>query len=114
VFVARRGGARVAQSPLGVEPPRADPAVVKQVLSYFVRHPHAIDDLEGIARWRLLEEAVRDRVEETRLALSWLVEHDYLRPMRSGAAAMFGLNADKVGDARAMLVDRGDDGSQDG
>jgi hypothetical protein len=88
-----------------MESPRADPIIVRQVLSYFVRHPHAIDDLEGIARWRLLEESVRDRVEETRLALSWLVDHEYLRSMRGGASAMFGLNTDKAGDARAMLTD---------
>jgi hypothetical protein len=35
---------------------------MKEVLAYFVRHPHAADDLEGIARWRLLETAVRTRV----------------------------------------------------
>jgi hypothetical protein len=99
----------------GVESSRVDAAVVRQVLSYFVRHPHAIDDLEGIARWRLLEESVRDRVEETRLALSWLVEHDYLRPMPRGTAVMFGLNEDRAGEARAMLLDRARDrGSQDG
>jgi hypothetical protein len=75
------------------------------VLRYFVRHPQAVDDLEGIARWRLAEEALRDRVEETHRALTWLVERDYLRLTRTvGPTPVFSLNPDKVAEVNALLA----------
>ncbi len=84
---------------------RPDPAAVREVLRYFVRHPHAVDDLEGIARWRLAEEVVRHRVEETSRALTWLVERDYLRLTQTvGSRPVFSLNPDKVADANARLA----------
>ena len=74
-------------------------------MRYFVRHPQAIDDLEGIARWRLAEETIRTRVEETHRALTWLVERDYLRLTRTvGPTPVFSLNLDKVADANALLA----------
>jgi hypothetical protein len=83
---------------------RPNPVVVREVLRYFVGHPHAIDDLEGIARWRLAEEAIRSRVDETHRALVWLVERDYLRLIRTiGPTPVFSLNAEKVDDANALL-----------
>jgi hypothetical protein len=83
---------------------RPDPVAVKEVLQYFVRHPQAIDDLEGIARWRLAEEVIRRKVEETHRALTWLVERDFLRLTRTaGPTPVFSLNPDKVADANALL-----------
>jgi Fe2+ or Zn2+ uptake regulation protein len=52
--------------------------VAKEVLCYFLRNPRAADSLEGIARWRLLSENVRRKVDETRQALDWLVENGLL------------------------------------
>lgn len=83
---------------------RADPAVIKEVLRYFIQHPHAADDLEGITRWRLVEHQIRQRVEETRRALAWLVDRHYLqRDVRGGPVPIFTLNPDKVDAARALL-----------
>ena len=74
-------------------------------MRYFVRHPQAADDLEGIARWRLAEEAIRNKVEETHRALTWLVERDYLRLTRIvGTPPVFSLNPDKVAEATALLA----------
>ena len=82
-----------------------DAAAVRGVLRYFVRHPQAVDDLEGIARWRLAEEAIRNKVEETHRALTWLVERDYLHLTRTaGPTPVFSLNPDKVGEAQALLA----------
>ena len=76
-----------------------------QILRYFVRHPHALDDLEGIARWRLLEEAIRAKVAETDRALHWLVERGFLRQTaRLGSPPLFGLNPEKADDARTLLA----------
>jgi hypothetical protein len=74
------------------------------VLSYFVRHPLAIDDLEGIARWRLLEETIVGKVDETRRALAWLVARGFLRHINTfGPAAVFTLNPDNLDEAREFL-----------
>jgi hypothetical protein len=73
-------------------------------LRYFIRHPRAVDDLEGIARWRLAEEAICNKVEETHRALTWLVESDYLlRTPTSGSTAVFSLNPAKVDEATALV-----------
>lgn len=87
------------------EDSRADAAVVSEVLRYFIQHPYAADDLEGITRWRLVEPLIRQRIEETRRALAWLVEHDYLqRSNGGGPAPVFSLNPDKFDAANALLV----------
>jgi hypothetical protein len=72
-----------------------DPVTVKEVLTYFVRHPHAADDLEGVARWRLRQAAIRTRVEETRMALQWLVGKGFLRELpATGSTTIFKVNPD--------------------
>jgi hypothetical protein len=49
-----------------------------EILAYFVRNPRAADSLEGVVRWRLLEEKIFSTVEDTREAIEWLVEQKYL------------------------------------
>jgi hypothetical protein len=56
-----------------------EPRLARDILRCFIRNTGMADDLEGIARWRLLEEAIYHRVDETAQALEWLVEHDLLR-----------------------------------
>lgn len=76
------------------------------MLRYFIQHPYAADDLEGITRWRLVEQVIRQRIEETRRALAWLVEHGYLqRSSGGGPAPVFSLNPDKVDAANALIVE---------
>src|SRR5262249_56056921 len=48
-----------------------DETVVRQILAYFVRSRRVADTLEGIARWRLLEERVRLSVRQTQAALNF-------------------------------------------
>jgi hypothetical protein len=83
---------------------RPDLEVVTEVLAYFVRHPHAADDLEGVARWRLLETAVRARVQETHDALEWLVGRGFLdRVTTSGSTTVFRLNTAAHDEIHAFL-----------
>jgi hypothetical protein len=83
---------------------KPNPDVVRQVLGYFMRHPQAADDLEGIARWRLVEDAIQSRVEETHRALTWLVDHGYLvRTEGSGVSPVFSLNRNNLEAATALL-----------
>jgi hypothetical protein len=76
----------------------------KDILMYFLRNPDAVDSLEGVARWRLLDELVRRTVEETDAALTWLVDHGYLRRLESqGTPPTYSLNVDRAAAARRFL-----------
>jgi hypothetical protein len=89
-----------------------DQKVVREVLSYFVRNPQAADSLEGIARWRLLDEIVTRSVEQTRSALSWLVDNGYLSVQTTtGSAPIFTQNAAMAAEARALLASPAPDGT---
>ena len=67
--------------------------VTKDILSYFLRNPQTADDLEGIARWRLMRETIRRSVEDTNRALEWLAEQGFLmRDTTFGAGPIFRLN----------------------
>ena len=85
--------------------PQPDETVVKEVLNYFLRNAQAADSLEGIARWRLLDNVVRRKVEETRWALEWLVKRKFLsKTMVAGGETVFSLNQENVPEAEALLT----------
>lgn len=76
----------------------------REILSYFLRHPSAADSLTGIARWRLMEEAVRQSVETTETALNWLISEGYLNEeSRVGTERIFQLNTARLKDAEDFL-----------
>jgi len=78
--------------------------MAKEILGYFLHNPQAADSLEGIARWRLLEEAVQRRVESTDQALTWLVAHGFLRKVSTaGTGAIFSLNRERQAEAERFL-----------
>ncbi len=80
-------------------------STVKEILSYFVRNPRAADNLEGIARWRLLDEVISRKVDETYCALTWLVEQKFVREtVSAGIESIFSLNLDRLAEAKAFLV----------
>ncbi len=79
-------------------------SVAKEILGYFLRNPNAADTLKEIARWRLMEEAVRRNVEGTQAALNWLVSEGYVREeMRLGTHGVFQLNSERRQDAELFL-----------
>jgi hypothetical protein len=80
--------------------------VAREILSYFVRNPQAADNLEGIVRWRLLNETVHRKVDETRGALAWLIDNGYLTqaaPLTSDP--IFMLNPEKRDQAEQLLTE---------
>jgi len=86
--------------------PRAEQEfeLVKQILSYFVQNPNAADSLEGITRWRLLEEQIYRSLRETEVALAWLVEQGFLDEVKTtGSAPIFRLNPERQADALSLL-----------
>lgn len=73
----------------------------REILHYFIRNPRAADSLEGIVRWRLLDEVVHRKVEETRRALDLLVKQGFLLETTApGRAEIFSLNSEKLGEAK--------------
>jgi hypothetical protein len=72
-------------------------------MRYFVQHPHAADSLEGIARWRLLDQRARDLVAETGRAIEQLVEEGLLEEVSAGGQTLYRLNPDKRDDARRLV-----------
>jgi hypothetical protein len=72
---------------------RRAPRPARKILAYFFRNPSAVDTLEGIARWRLLEEEIHRRVVEIRRALEWLVGRGFLiETTRTSTDRLYRLN----------------------
>jgi hypothetical protein len=68
-------------------------SVAKQIVSYFLRNPKAADTLEGIARWRLLEEQIHQSVRVTERAVWSLVAAGLLvAEQTAGAETIYHLN----------------------
>lgn len=86
-----------------------DETVVRQILGYFVRNRRMADTLEGIARWRLLQERVRLSMRQTEAALAWLVEEGFIEEaLPAGSrSSVFRLNPGRLSDAKRFL-DGGD------
>jgi hypothetical protein len=76
-----------------------------EILSYFLRNPRAIDSVEGIAQWRLLDETIHRNVREVAEALEWLVEQGFVmrKSLRSGPP-VFSLNLRKATTARHLVT----------
>lgn len=76
------------------------------ILRYFLRNPHAVDNLEGVARWRLLEEAIHRGVEGTDKAMKWLVIQGFLQKVSTvGSREVFRLNPAKRAEAERFIVE---------
>ncbi len=76
----------------------------KEILAYFLRNPRAADSLEGVARWRVQQEAIHQTVEHVSQALAWLVELGFLlEEHRPGVAPLFRLNRSKAAEATQFL-----------
>ena|SRR5258708_3107945 len=86
------------------EPP-PDRAMASEILSYFVRNPQAADSLEGVARWRLMDEVIQRKLAETQAALTWLVTQGFLATFTSpGGTVTFSLNPERAEAARQFLA----------
>ena len=88
-------------------PKAPDYEIVKQILSYFVRNPKAVDSLEGVTRWRILEEKIHRSVQETGKAMAWLVEQGLLEEIEAaGSVPLFRLNPARHADAARILAEK--------
>lgn len=80
-------------------------ARVREILRHYLTNPQTADSLEGIAEWRLLEDFVQRRVEETDEALRWLVSQGFLQRIETSAAAppLYRLNLEKIREAGRFI-----------
>lgn len=97
----------VAQGPEGQ---RMRPIMAIEILRYFLRNPQAVDSLEGVARWRVMDERIYRGVTDADEALRWLVSEGFLvRKSAHHSGDVFALNLGKRTEAAAFLekTDRG-------
>lgn len=81
------------------------PAQAREILDYFLRNPRVADSLEGVARWRLMEEQVHRGVEDVDQALDWLVAEGFLlKDSPAGSAPLFRLNRIQAARAERFVV----------
>jgi hypothetical protein len=93
--------------PLGKASP-SEQKVAKEVMRYFLHHPNATDSLEGISRWRLLQEHIEQTVAETHVAIRWLVEREFLEELRGQTSQpVFVLNRKNRAEAEQFAGIRG-------
>ena len=87
-----------------VKTSRRIPQPARAILRYFLSHPNAVESLEGIARWRLLEEAIQRKILETEAALNWLVERGFLTESQPPhSTRLFSLNPESREQAEALV-----------
>jgi hypothetical protein len=89
---------RVTQRPSGDEK-----GVAQQIVSYFLRNPETADTLEGIARWRLLDERIHESVRMTERALRSLVRKGLLVETAAATGTLYRLNETKRGTAEEFI-----------
>jgi hypothetical protein len=76
------------------------------ILSFYLTNPGAVETIDGIVEWRLMEEIIRRRVADTHQALRWLVERGFLtRRERSGGDPLYHLPAEKRAEAERFVSD---------
>ena len=77
----------------------------REIFQYFVDHPQASDDLEGIARWRLLQQQVTSQVEQVRRALELLVGLELISQQDTPTSGKrYSLNWAKFAESKTFLV----------
>ena len=81
-------------------------SVAREIMSYFLDHPEATDSLEGIARWRLMLRQIDRTVEETAVALRFLIKEDLIEEVQSQSGPpLYRLNSGKRKEAELIVQD---------
>jgi hypothetical protein len=84
-----------------------DLAAAESILRYFLRNPQAADDMEGVVRFRLLNEAIHRNVKEARVTLDWLVAKNLLlEEKREASSTMYRLNPDGIEEIEKFVKQR--------
>ncbi len=85
-----------------------DLKLAKDILRHYLRNPQVVDSLEGVARWRLLDERIHETVAEVQKALEWLVDQGFLeRKTYSAARSLFCFTPGQESRAKSFVLDAG-------
>jgi hypothetical protein len=83
---------------------KIEPPLTRDIMRYYMRNPNVADTLEGLARWRLLEQTVHETVSEVQEAVNWLVSQGLLRKiLRLSSPPLFELNRDRLDECKQYL-----------
>lgn len=78
--------------------------LVEDVLRYFTRNPNAADTVEGLARWRLVDEVIHSNLEHVAKAVAWLVSQRMLvEESTSPLTKVVRLNEQELGQIKRFL-----------
>ena len=76
----------------------------REILELFLRSPEMADSFHGIARWRVLQEAVQRNIAATESALNWLIKEGFLiEETIAGSQSVFRLNMEKKSEAEQLV-----------
>ncbi|HZD93818.1 MAG TPA: hypothetical protein VE133_06160 [Candidatus Sulfotelmatobacter sp.] len=76
-----------------------------EILDAFMRNPEMVDNLEGIARWRIMNARIQSDVEETKEVLDALVSEGYLLAIETADGPLFQANREKLAAAKRLMQD---------
>jgi predicted transcriptional regulator len=80
--------------------------IAAQILAHMLRNPEVVDSLEGLTRFRLLEERVQQSLADTSRALQWLVRTGLvLEEKTSQGFRTYRLNPARISDALSFNKD---------
>lgn len=97
--------ARFRGRPLAPNDQPDNPALVRDLLAYFLRHREGGATLENLARWRVDEERVHHTVDQVNRAINWLERspNEYLIRDERWPTPVFGLNPHRIAAAERLL-----------
>ncbi len=79
--------------------------LVEDVLRYFTRNPNAADTVEGLARWRLVDEVIHSNLKQVASAVAWLVSQGMLvEESTSPQTKVVRLNEQQLGQIERFLL----------
>jgi hypothetical protein len=78
-----------------------------QILEYFRRNPNTADSLEGVVRWRLMEQQIFSTLETTKEAIERLVEQRQLSEiLLRGREPLYCFNSQYEGQSGESVMDK--------
>jgi len=78
--------------------------IAVDILGYFLRNPAAMDNFEGIVRWRVMEEMVHRSMAVTEDVLNGLIADGYLRKeLVPGGSTVYRLNQEMRDEAQRLV-----------
>lgn len=66
--------------------------IASLILNYLVKHPEAMDTVEGITRWWLLRERIDQSLQTVNRTLEFLLQKDFIKKLKIQDNQFYKLN----------------------